>query len=365
MRLAGKQSTKPLPKAVRKQSKDDSFLKKGIRIELGENIEDIKSPTIRPEGVLGGLQAGGRAMAQLAGERPDYGRNVFYDPEWRQAIKKQGINFKDTPLAAAGAYAARFAGDITSDETRKYYWRMNHPLAIADELLRGAVDPTGQLNKYQASLIGLAAVQPAVAMTGAYDPTNLAQLGRPKGFKQNTPRSDDPTQTANPGTELFQRFFQGRTGRPLKYSSAQEEIPSLTKQRYGQYLNFLYNNPDPVGKATGGLVKFTGENLQGNPEARFLGYPVSVPSVTALAGGLVGAREAIKRAPSVTTAVQGGLEGVGGKPVKTRTMGKAPIRRAMVGGLAGSTGGVLAGNLFNRALATTQKNTQLPMSPYE
>lgn len=317
------------------------------------------------KGFMPGLKAGARSMIQLSEQRPDYGRNVFYDPEWKQSLKKQGITIKDTPLAAAGAYVARAVGDVTSDETRKYYWRMNHPLAIADELLRGAVDPTGKLNKYQASLIGLAAVQPAVAATGAYDPTNLAQLGRPKGFKQNTPTSDDPTESANPATELFQRFFQGRTGRPLKYSSAQEEIPSLTKQRYGQYLNFLYNNPDPVGKVTGGLVKFTGENLQGNPEARFLGYPVSVPSVTALAGGLVGAREAIKRAPSVTTAVQGGLEGVGGKPVKTRTMGKAPILRAIGGGLAGSAGGVLAGNLFNRALAATQKNTQLPMSPYE
>ena len=221
------------------------------------------------KGFMPGLKAGARSMIQLSEQRPDYGRNVFYDPEWKQSLKKQGITIKDTRLAAAGAYVARAVGDVTSDETRKYYWRMNHPLAIADELLRGAVDPTGKLNKYQASLIGLAAVQPAVAATGAYDPTNLAQLGRPKGFKQNTPTSDDPTESANPATELFQRFFQGRTGRPLKYSSAQEEIPSLTKQRYGQYLNFLYNNPDPVGKVTGGLVKFTGENLQGNPEARF------------------------------------------------------------------------------------------------
>jgi hypothetical protein len=349
------------PQAVGKQEKSDFFLKR----LLGEDIQNVKKDVRRPTGFLGGLEAGGRTMAQLAVDRPDYGRNVFYDPEFRQQLKAQGIDFKKTPLAATGAYAARFAGDITSDETRKYYWRMNHPLAIADELLRGTVDPTGKLDKYQASWIGLAAVQPAVAATGAYNPTNLAQLGRPKGFKQNTPRSDDPTETANPATEVFQRFFQGRTGRPLKYSSAQEEIPTLTKQRYGQYLNFLYNNPDPVGKVTGGLVKFTGENLQGNPEARFLGYPVSVPSVTGLAGGVLGAREAIKRAPSVTTTVQGTLPGLGGKPVKTRTMGKAPILRAIGGGLAGSTGGALAGNLFNRALAATQKNTQLPMSPYE
>ena len=67
-------------------------------------------------------------MAQLAGERPDYGRNVFYDPEWKQSLKKQGITIKDTPLAAAGAYVARAAGDISSDETRKYYGKYVHPL---------------------------------------------------------------------------------------------------------------------------------------------------------------------------------------------------------------------------------------------
>ena len=65
---------------------------------------------------------------------------------------------------------------------------------------------------YAAPGIGLAAVQPAVAATGAYDPTNLTQLGRPKGFKQNTPRSDDPTESETEEGKFIP--IDRNTGRP-------------------------------------------------------------------------------------------------------------------------------------------------------
>jgi hypothetical protein len=203
-------------------------------------------------------------------------------------------------------------------------------------------------------------------------------LGRPTGYKQNVPDPEDPTKTTQPGTELFQRFFQGRTGRPLAYEKAKQEIPDLTKERYANYLNFLYNNPDPVGQATAGLVKFTGENLQGDPEARILGYPVSIPSVTALAGGVVGARMAAKTTPGATKTTQLALNIPGASPVtQTRLASelvetgtetviaqgkKSPaVMRATLGGLAGSAAGAIVGVLANQALAATQKNTQLPM----
>ena len=129
-----------------------------------------------------------------------YGVNMFNDPQFNQYVKDAGIT-KKQPLKLAGAYTARVLGDVLTDETRKFYWRFNHPLAIADELLQKAVDPTKTLQRYQRGIIGLAAIQPAVAVTGAYDPTNLAELGRPKGFKQNTPTQEDKTKTANPATE--------------------------------------------------------------------------------------------------------------------------------------------------------------------
>ena len=319
-----------------------------------------------------------------------YGVNMFNDPQFNQYVKDAGIT-KKQPLKLAGAYTARVLGDVLTDETRKFYWRFNHPLAIADELLQKAVDPTKTLQRYQRGIIGLAAIQPAVAVTGAYDPTNLAELGRPKGFKQNTPTQEDKTKTANPATELFQRFVQGRTGRPLKFSDAQKEIPDLTKRRYANYLNFLYNNPDPLGKATGGFIKTTRENLQGNPEARFLGYPVSIPAVGGVIGGLAGARTAIMTSPDIKISVGEGqvatTQGVipklneqlpkSGqiKPEKllsTPQTGKGKARligRAMAGGLAGSVPGILAGKLANQALARSEndKASSLAgsMNPYK
>ena len=319
-----------------------------------------------------------------------YGVNMFNDPQFNQYVKDAGIT-KEKPLKLAGAYTARVLGDVLTDETRKFYWRFNHPLAIADEVLQKAVDPTKTLQRYQRGIIGLAAIQPAVAVTGAYDPTNLAELGRPKGFKQNTPTQEDKTKTANPATELFQRFVQGRTGRPLAYADAQKEIPDLTKRRYANYLNFLYNNPDPLGKATGGFIKTTRENLQGNPEARFLGYPVSIPAVGGVIGGLAGARTAIMTSPDIKISVGEGqvatTQGVipklneqlpkSGKikPEKllsTPQTGKGKARligRAMGGGLAGSVPGILAGKLANQALSRSEndKASSLAgsMNPYK
>jgi len=317
-----------------------------------------------------------------------YGVNMFNDPQFNKYVKDAGIT-KDQPLKLAGAYTARVLGDVLTDETRKFYWRFNHPLAIADELLQKAVDPTKTLQRYQRGVIGLAAIQPAVAVTGAYDPTNLLELGRPKGFKQNTPTQEDKTKTANPATELFQRFVQGRTGRPLAYADAQKEIPDLTKRRYANYLNFLYNNPDPLGKATGGFIKTTRENLQGNPEARFLGYPVSIPAVGGVIGGLTGARTAIMTSPDVKVSVGKGqvattqlvipnVDDTLSKKIKpeklltTPQTGKGKARligRAMAGGLVGSVPGILAGKLANQALARSDndKASSLAgnMNPYK
>lgn len=326
-------------------------------------------------GLAGGSQVARQLMGQLAEERLNYGRNVFYDPEFKAGLTQAGITAGKTPLAFAGAYATRLFGDISADETRRFYWRMNHPLAIADEAMQRVVDPQNQLGPYGRGLLGLAAVQPAIALTGAYNPLNITELGRPTGYKQNVPSEEDPTKTTQPGTELFQRFFQGRTGRPLAFEKAKQEIPDLTKERYANYMNFLYNNPDPVGQATAGLVKVTGENLQGDPEARILGYPVSIPSVTALAGGVVGARLGMMSSPATsrtkqlsllpqevkevtTTRLTPSLEK--GAPIAPRT-GPA-LRRGLAGGAVGSAAGAMIGLLANQALAAKQTETQLPMA---
>jgi hypothetical protein len=297
---------------------------------------------------LQGFKTGQAKMVDLAraARNPDipielrprkYGRVAIKDPEFYGGLQAEGITVKQKPAQFAGAVTARVLGDVVSDESRGLYWRYNHPLAMADKLLEKAVDPGDVLGPYGRGVVGLAAIQPAVALTGAYNPLNIGELGRPTGYKQNAPDPEDPTKSLEPGTELFQRFFQGRTGRPLAFDKAQQEIPSLTKGRYANYMNFLYNDPGPIGKATLGIVKATPENLQGVPEARVFGYPVSIPSATALAGGLLGAKTGLSMGPKPSVSVKG-----------TTTAG---VLRGAAGGALGSAAGAVVGVLTNQAIA--------------
>lgn len=278
------------------------------------------------------------------------------DPEFKQIIKDAGITFKETPGAFLGAYTARVLGDIVNQETRAMWWEINHPIALVDKLAAKAIDPNKQLHPYQRAGILASFVTPAFALAGAYDPTNISELGRPKGYKQNNPDPDDPTQSLDPATEVFERFMLGRQGRPLAYEKAKEEIPTLTKQRYANYMNFMYNEPALLGS-----VKATSENLQGVPEARVFGYPVSIPTVTAVAGGIAGARLGMASAPKPPAAVQLNLLEKAATPIESSYKPRGLATRGMLGGLAGGAAGAIAGVLANQALAARANQSQLPM----
>jgi len=229
---------------------------------------------------------------------------------------------------------------------------------MADKAAAKIIDPKRELPRYTSAAIIGSVVTPAFALSGAYDPTNIAELGRPKGYKQNRPDPEDPTQSLDPATEVFERFMQGRQGRPLAYEKAKEEIPSLTKGRYANYLNFLYNEPALLGS-----VKATSENLEGVPEARVFGYPVSIPTVTTLAGGIAGARIGLATAPRPPQVQQLNLiPGAKATDIDTAIQPKQQGRRGVIGGLAGAAGGAILGVLTNQALAAKQLDTQLPMS---
>ena len=309
------------------------------------------------KGIRSGYAYGKRAMEQNAAAgigRP----SSIRDPAFQEKLKQANISLGETPGAFLGAYTARVLGDIGADEIRGKFWQINHPIAIADKLVAAALDPKGKLPRYTSSAIAAAIMQPAIAATGAYDPTNIAELGRPKGYKQNEPTSEDFKKSRDPATELFERFVQGRQGRPLKEETAREEIPDLTHKRYANYMQFLYNEPALLG-----MVKATPENLQGVPEARVFGYPVSIPSVTAVVGGALGAKLGLASVPYGETVAQPSIL-LGEKDVVSRAGSKPGARgvRGAVGGLAGSFLGVMAGNLINQSLAAKQLDSQLPMS---
>ena len=262
-----------------------------------------------------------------------YGQSIL-DPRFAKDIEKKGVTLQSSPAQLAGAYTSRALVDAANDGTRTYWWRWNHPLAIAQRVVETGI---GEIKSPTAKAItGLAVAVPAIAAAGTYDITNPEEQFRPEGYAQTySPKgAEDRRQTGQPVQELFERFFLGRTGEPLKYATAKEEIPSLTPERYGNYLNFLYNDKGLLGL---GVVKGTMENLQGYPEARMLGFPVNIPMAGGFIGGAAGARLGTS---------------VGGTP-RQRAI------RGAIGGLLGSLGGVATGNAVNEIIASGNQ-PQLP-----
>lgn len=204
--------------------------------------------------------------------------------EWKKA---KGINtsLTSTPLTRIAELGTHTVYDAATHGTQSLLW-MIHPLEIMAKGAGKVVDPTGSLGGLGQALLAAGALQGSAAVSGAYDATNPSQLFRPEGFKQNNPDSDDGRVSTAPAEELFSRFMLGRTGRPLKYAHAKEEIPDLTIGRYKDYMNYMYRDK---GLLNLGLAKATDENLQGVPEARMLGYPVTIDSMGTFLGGVAGA----------------------------------------------------------------------------
>ena len=294
---------------------------------------------------LNDLTTGARKSAEasrIAYTKGEYNPSVLKDipglrGEYHQQLKTLGVSFKETPTQAVGALGARLLTDLTNDGTRGIYWRYNHPLAILERGAEFAIgkEAYSKLGPTKTGLITASIVAPATALAGAYDITNPGEMFRPKGFAQSYAEegSEDRRETTQPVPELFERFFLGRTGRPLKYETAKEDIPSLTPERYGEYMRNYYQD-----KGFLGIVKATPENLEGVPEARMLGYPITIPSVTTAAGGIIGASAAIRSAPLV----------------------KNSFKRGLAGAMLGSGAGVIAGNLANATLAAKPVENQLP-----
>ena len=268
---------------------------------------------------------------------PDYRHSVL-DPRFNKALREgykavddagqiQTINAPlKSPAEFTGAYAARLLTDVGTDSTRQFYWRYNHPMALAEKAIEQAVPQLADIQsptKRAAITLGISA--PMAASLGTFDVTNPQELFRPKGYAQSYAEkgSEDRRVSAEPGMEVFDRFFLGRRGRPLKYETAKEDIPDLTPERYKKVMQHQYQDRGLLGL---GIVKGTMENIEGYPEARIVGFPVGLQAAGALTGGAIAARQAVQRSALSTRA-------------------KAGIT------LAGSLAGALTGNMVNRAVA--------------
>lgn len=285
---------------------------------------------------------GARKGLELIDKRPKQRATVF-GPKFKQELKQEGITLRETPQQFLGAYATRLLTDIVTDGTRAMWWAYNHPNALADKAANMAIgkQASKEMGVLGKGLVMSAAVAPAIAASGAYDITNIGEVFRPKGFAQTYSEegSEDRRQTQQPVQEAFERFFLGRTGRPLAYEEAKKDIPDLTPERYGNFLRSYYQDRGFMG-----VLKATPENLQGVPEARLLGYPVTIPSVLGVAGG---------------AAAAGAVSRMGGATRRGR------VARAAAAGLAGSLGGVATGNVINEIIAAGNRPTLPTVNEYQ
>ena len=305
------------------------------------------------------LKTGFQKAEDIMSARQDYRHSVI-DPEFYKNVRQgyQGpdrsvkgnkkVNIKGTENVGEflGAYAARVSTDILSDGTRQFYWRYNHPLAIGQKIVEQAVPQLGDIKSpVQRALVTGAVGAPTAASLGIFDVTNPGELFRPKGYSQSYAEkgSQDRRKTAEPGMELFERFFLGRRGRPLKYETAKKDIPDLTPERYGQAMRSQYQDRGVLGL---GLLKGTTANIEGYPEIRVVGFPVGLQAVGATAGGIAGLK---------TAASQNLLNNRGSKTQRFKAAGMT---------LAGALGGAATGKTLNMAIASANRPKYLTTSDY-
>ena len=308
-----------------------------------------KQVTSAVEGLKTGFKAGESIISEMAAQgNTDY--TVFKNKKFLENLQQGApaksvrgpggtstvnpprppISFQKTPAEFLGAYAARVATDVGSKSTMMHWWRNNTAPAVADQLTEKTIDAHGiALSPTQKAVIASTVSLPFFVNTGTIDITNPGEFFRPKGYAQMHPElgAEDRRETAQPGLELFERLILQRQGQPLKYETAKEDIPSLTPQAYGESMRSYYQDKGLLGL---GVLKGTTSNIQGVPEVRMLGFPVGIPAVTSLAGGVTGIKMAAAQP-------------------------KARARNLAAGGLLGSLAGMAAGNVVNQVIAAVNR----------
>jgi hypothetical protein len=272
--------------------------------------------------------------------------------KYHKALRAQGVSLKETPVQAIGAFGTRLVTDLTNDGTRGVYWRYNHPLAILDTGIENTMkavvgkDAYRDLGKTKTGLMAATVAIPTTIMSGAFNILNPGQAFRATGYAQTySPEgTDDRRETEQPVQELFDRFFLGRQGPPLKYETAKAEIPSLTPERYSRFMQNYYQDRGFMG-----ILKATPENLEGIPEARMLGYPVNIATATTAIGGLAGLAAGVGSAPSKVVPGTGYRE-------HTVDMARTGLtRRGLIGGATGALAGAAIGSVINATIAQANR----------
>jgi len=186
-----------------------------------------------------------------------------------------GIAKPDTAGSAAHASA-----DPT---TRVHSYEPGNPLKLSkSQALRRSIGLP----------VALAGVATANALSGNIDwgkLFNTEEGPRPKGYKAAQADYENPTKTSLYPFALGSALA-GMGPRPLDWNRFHQERPEISKERYDNYMEYYYGNPENTPDAdfsfANGMIKGTASNLEGTPELRLLGSRVT--PVGAIAGALAG-----------------------------------------------------------------------------
>ena len=93
-----------------------------------------------------------------------------------KGTKKVIVEPVKNPAEFAGAYAARLMTDIGTDGTRQFYWRYNHPLAIAEKAVEQAVPQLAEIKSPAKRGALMGGIGELSAALGTFDITNPGEL---------------------------------------------------------------------------------------------------------------------------------------------------------------------------------------------
>jgi len=156
----------------------------------------------------------------------------------------------------------------------------------------------------------------------------LNPLGGSGGYTAVLPGKDDLTKTDNVIAEVAAKYILGRTGNLLPYEEFSKYRPDVDIGEYNRYKAFKYDKEldfDPrdgnLNLLPAGILKATADGIHG-PEVHFLGrsLPLTttvIPYAGALAGGILGVRnespdkDGVKRRRPIKRGLLGGMAGLG------------------------------------------------------
>ena len=170
----------------------------------------------------------------------------------------------------------------------------------------------------------------------------MTPFGGYEGYEAVVPDANDTSKTSNAVAEVASKYILGRTGNLLDWDEFKKVRPDVSKGEYNAYKAFKYDkaidmNPFDDGNFSlpGGVARGTTDGIHG-AEIQFLGRSLPVntallPTATAILGTMAGVRKGRKYRAGGELAGQ---------------VDPNAVKRGLLGGVAGTAGGMLTGNLL-------------------